>query len=199
MSVISAKKIGFPFFALGLVLSLITLYFLVLRKEGVKRGVEEFQKRIANGAEVSFRKFHFTEREEGERKWEIWADRAERFLKESRVHMDQVRIEILMENGNVVRLAGHTGDYWQKKQRVVLNGDVVAQSDSGYTLYAKQLIWEAGKGLLSSEEPVRLETVRHRAVGDRMQYWPDRKRLEVDGHVRVVILPGPEAGKGRKE
>jgi len=32
-----------------------------------------------------------------------------------------------------------------------------------------------------------------------MQYWPDRKRLEVDGHVRVVILPGPEAGKGRKE
>ncbi len=199
MPVISAKKISIPFVVLALVLSLITLYFLVLRKEGVKRGVEELQQRIANQAEVSFRKFHFTEREEGERKWEIWADRAERFLKDSRVHLDQVKIEVLLAEGNIVRLTGRNGDYWEKEQRVVLNGDVMAQSDSGYSLYAKQLVWEAGKGLLYSDDPVRLETDLHMAGGDRMRYWPDREKLEVEGHVRVVIMPGAKDGKGREK
>lgn len=199
MPVIPAKKISLPFFVLMLVLSLLTFYFMALRKGEVIKGVKELRERIANHAEVSFRKFHFTEREEGERKWEIWADRAERFLNEARVHMSQVKIEVLMEDGNVVRLTGRTGDYWEKKQRVVLSGDVMVQSDSGYTLYAKKLTWEADKDLLSSDEPVRLKTARQMARGDRMRYRPNRKKLEVEGHVRVVILPGPKAGKGPKE
>jgi len=199
MSVIPAKKITMPIFALVLILSLATLYFQVIRKGEVMKGVQELQERIKSQADVSFRKFHFIEREEGERKWEIWADRAERFQGEARVHLDQVKIEVLMTGGNVVRLTGQKGDYWEKQQRVVLSGNVMAQNDSGYTLYAKKLDWEAGKGLLSSDDRVRLTTARHVAGGDRMRYWPDREKLEVLGHVRVEIAPGIKSGKGREE
>ncbi|NOY54052.1 MAG: LPS export ABC transporter periplasmic protein LptC [Deltaproteobacteria bacterium] len=195
MPVIAVKKTKYSLFLLVAILFLLILFFRMIPGKGREKGVEGFRQRVEKRAEVSFRKFHFTEREQGERKWEIRADRAERFLKDSRVHMDQVKIEVLLEKGDVLRMAGRKGDYWEKKQRVVLRGDVTVQSDSGYTLYAKQLVWEAGKGLLSSDQPVRLKTACDQVRGDRIRYWPDRKKLEVEGHVRMVILPGPGSGK----
>ncbi len=199
MPVISVRKrINSLLFLLALFLLVLALLFRVIPGKGLKKGEKRFRQQVANRAEVSFQKFHFTEREEGKRKWEIRADRAERFLKDSRVHMDQVKIEVFLEKGDVLRLAGRNGDYWEKKQRVVLSGEVTMQSDSGYTLYANQLVWEAGKGLLSSDQPVRLKTALDQVQGDRMRYWPNRKKLEVEGHVRVVILPGSGPGKERK-
>jgi len=195
MPVIPAKKTKYFFLLLLAVFFVLILSFWMVPGKGLNRGVRKFREQVADRAEVSFRKFHFTEREEGKRKWEIRADRAERFLKNSKVHMDQVKIEVLLNKGDVLRLAGRTGDYWEKKQRVVLRGNVTVRSDSGYTLHAKQLVWEAKKGLLSSDQPVRLRMDREEVRGDRMRYRPDRKQLEVEGHVRVVILPGSGSGR----
>jgi len=198
MPVISVKKRKYRLILLLSVCLVLILLFRMIPGGGVKKGVRKLRQELADRAEVSFRKFHFTEREGGKRQWEIWADRAERFLKGSKVHMDQVRMEVLLQKGDVLHLTGRTGDYWEKQQRVLLRGNVTVRSDSGYTLHAKQLVWETKKGLLSSDQPVRLQTDREEARGDRMRYRPDRKELEVEGHVRVVILPGSGAGRERE-
>lgn len=84
-------------FLVLLVLS-VPLSLFLTRKSMIREAAPKGQERRER-ADLSIQKFHYTEREKGEQKWEIWADRAERFLGASMVHMDQVRMRYLLNDG----------------------------------------------------------------------------------------------------
>ncbi len=148
----------------------------------IKQSVKSF-------ADLSIHKFHFTEREKGKRKWEIWAEQAERFLNRDWVHLEQVKVEFLLDEGGWVHLSGRFGDYFEKEKRIELTGDVQVQTDSGYTLYADHLVWEEHEKLIRSEKPVRMVTARYVVEGERMSYQTDSRKLELVGGIRMVITP----------
>jgi LPS export ABC transporter protein LptC len=198
MSVISRKSINLLFAAILLVFCALSFYLFSIRKEGMPKGTNGVRQIIEKKAEAAFQKFHFTEREKGEKKWEVWADRAERLMGESKVHLDHVKMEFLLEKGGAIHLSGRTGEYFEKEQRVVLKGDAEAEDDTGYRLYADELVWDGTRGLLYSKEPVRLVTGLYVVNGNRMTYRPSSKELEVDGNIRVVITPVRREGRDAK-
>lgn len=179
------KRSPVVLFLVLLVLS-VSLSLFLTRKGLIREAAPKGQERRER-ADLTIQKFHYTEREKGEQKWEIWADKAERFLGTSMVHMDQVRMRYLLNDGAWIHLAGRSGDYFEKEKRVELQGDVQVQSDSGYSLYTEQLEWEQGKNLLRSEKPVRLVTERYTVTGDSMAFRTDVRKLDVVGSVRTVI------------
>jgi LPS export ABC transporter protein LptC len=172
-----------------LVLVVSVPFLLFTAKEESVKGVTAIKQDIISLADLSIHKFHFTEREKGKRKWEIWADRAERFLSRDLVHMDRVKVEFLLDEGGWVHLSGRLGDYFEKEKRIELSGDVQVQTDSGYTLYADQLVWEEKQKRISSEKPVRMVTERYVIEGERMSYQTDSKKLNLVGGIRTVIYP----------
>ncbi len=185
-------------FVTALAVVSLAAYILMMRGGGIGRDVAVNPSHIDSDAEIAIEQFHFTEREEGKRKWEIWAERAERFLGEARVHMEQVRVEYLPKAGGWVHLAGRVGDYYEDERRVELSGDVEVETDSGYTLYAARLTWEEPEQRVVSEEPVRLVNAGYVLWGDRMVFRTDLQTLEVTGSVRTVITPvrTPTGNKG---
>jgi len=176
------------FFAALAVLVSLPIFFLMLR-EGAFRQRGDIVQAPKTRADLSIRKFHFTERGNGEQKWEIWAERAERFLDRSQVHMDQVRVEYPLNQGGWVHLSSLLGDYFEKEKRIELSGDVQVVTDSGYTLYADRLVWEKEKNLISSEQPVKLVTSGYRVSGGRMSYRTDLRKVELTGGIQTVITP----------
>ena len=171
---------------------LVSFFIFYMSREGqFKEGLSSVQG-LKTRADLSIRKFHFTERGNGDQKWEIWAERAERFLDRSQVHMDQVRVEYPLHEGGWVHLSGLFGDYFEKEKRVELSGDVQVVTDSGYTLYADRLVWEKEKNLISSEEPVRLVTAGYMVSGGRMSYRTDLRKVELIGGIQTVITPGTQ-------
>ncbi|MDX1764131.1 MAG: LPS export ABC transporter periplasmic protein LptC [bacterium] len=192
------RRLFSPFLILLVILVLaLPLYFFVTRQGKLEEVVDEVRDVIKSRAEVAFENFHFTERVEGERKWEVWADRAERFVDDSRIHMDGVKVEFLLKQGEWGRLWGREGDYFEKEKRAVLSGDVRVETDGGYRVYGDRMVWEAEAGLLRSDLPVRMVTDRYMVRGDRMLFWTDEKRVQVDGGVRAVIA-SDRARQGRK-
>ncbi len=175
--------------ASALVLLAWPAYYLMTRGGGTDPEGVENPGRIESDAEIAIEQFHFTEREEGARRWEIRAERAERFLGEGRVHMEQVRMEYLPKAGGRVQLSGRVGDYYEDAKRVDLSGDVEVTTDSGYTLYADRLTWEEPEQRVVSEEPVTLVTSGYVLRGDRMVFHTDAQTLEVTGRVQTVITP----------
>ncbi len=183
-----SRRLFSPFLILLVIFVLaLPLYFFVTGQGKLKEVAEEVREMIESRAEVAFENFHFTERVEGERKWEVWADRAERFLDDSRVHMDGVKVEFLLKPGEWGRLRGREGDYFEKEKRAVISGDVRVETDGGYLVYGDRMVWEAEAGVLRSDQPVRVVTDRYMVRGDRMVFWTEEKRVRVDGGVRAVI------------
>jgi LPS export ABC transporter protein LptC len=189
MQILLKRHLNTLIFVTALAVVSLPAYILMTRGGGIGRDVAVNPSRIDSDAEIAIEQFHFTEREKGERKWEIWAERAERFLGEARVHMEQVRVEYLPKAGGRVHLAGRVGDYYEDERRVVLSGDVEVKTDSGYTLYAARLTWEEPEQRVVSEEPVRLVNAGYVLWGDRMVFRTDLQTLEVTGSVRTVITP----------
>lgn len=182
------RRLFSPFLVLLVILVLVLpIYFFVTRQGKLEEVVEDVREMIETRAEVAFENFHFTERVEGERKWEVWADRAERFLDDSRVHMDGVKVEFLLKEGEWGRLRGREGDYFEKEKRAVVSGDVRVETDGGYLVYGERMVWEAEAGVLRSDQPVRMVTDDYMVWGDRMEFWTEERRLQVEGDVRAVI------------
>lgn len=182
---------------LAIFVVLLPLYFYKTGGGRIEKVVKEVRHIIETSAEVAFEEFHFTEREKGERKWEVWADRAERFTNDARVHFDGVRMEFLLKAGDWSRLTGREGDYFENDKRVVVSGDVKVETDSGYSLYADRMVWEAQEGVLRSDAPVRLLTAQYMVRGDRMVFRAEERKVEVEGGVRAVISGGPKKDGGQ--
>ncbi|MEK6776105.1 MAG: LPS export ABC transporter periplasmic protein LptC [bacterium] len=183
------------FVVMGILIPVLIFFYISGNGQFRKKG--DGTQASKNRADLSIQKFHFTERGSGEQKWEIWAERAERFLDRSQVHMDQVRVEYPMSEGGWVHLSGLLGDYFEKEKRVELSGNVQVVTDSGYTLYADRLVWEKDKNLISSEKPVRLVTAGYMVSGDRMTFRTDLRKVELIGGIKTVITPGAQA-EGKK-
>ena len=176
------------FFLVGLLLLSVAVFIFLNKEKKSQQTLPELNGKKRQ-ADLSIQKFHYTEREKGERKWEVWAERAQRYLGSSHLHMDQVTMELLLDQGGWVQLSGRNGDYFEKEERVELAGEVKIQSDAGYTLYAERLTWETGKNLIRSEEPVRLVTSQYMVKGEKMSYRTDLRQLSLAGGVHTVFSP----------
>ncbi len=189
MQLLLKRHLNTVIFVSALILLSLPAYIVMTRDGGIGGAVPGNLGRIDSDAEIAIEQFHFTEREGGERKWEIWAERAERFLGQGRVHMEHVRMEYLPKGGGRVELSGRVGDYYEEDKRVVLSGNVTVKTGSGYTLYATRLAWEEPTQRVVSDEPVRLVTAGYVLQGDRMIFRTDLQSLEVAGNVRTIITP----------
>jgi len=177
----------------------VPLYFFRTGENRVKKTAQTIRKILDTKAEIAITNFHYTEREQEMRKWEIRADRAERFLTGSRIHMDRVRMEYILKEGGVVRLSGRSGDYYEKERRVVLSGDVRVVTETGYTLFTERLTWNVAKNLIFSDQPVRLIASQYEVRGGRMSFRTNGEELLVEKGVRAVLFPVSRTGGAARE
>jgi LPS export ABC transporter protein LptC len=164
----------------------VSLY--LAREEKIQELVKDLRGNIIR-ADLTIHQFHYTEREKGERKWEIWAERAERFKDPPKVHLDQVKMRYFLKEDGWVDLSGDFGDYFEKEERVELSQEVQVHTDSGYSLYTDQLIWEQEKNLIRSEKPVRFVAELYTTKGERMSFNTETRQLEMTGEIRTVVTP----------
>lgn len=171
-----------------LLICVVPVSLYLSREEKVQGLVRDLRRQVVR-ADLTIHQFHYTEREKGERKWEIRAERAERFMDPPKVHMDQVEMRYFLKEGGWVDLTGEVGDYFENEKRVELSNAVQVHTDTGYSLYSDQLIWEQENHLIRSEKPVRLVAALYTVSGDRMSYRTDTRQLEMTGGIRTVVMP----------
>lgn len=104
------------------------------------------------------------------------------------IALEGVRGEVRLQDGRLVSLRADAGDWSQSEQRVLLTGEVVIESDDGYSLLSDRLSLDTQELIVVSDGPVEGEGPTGRITADSMRLSEDEGgRAYFEGSVRVTL------------
>ncbi|MFQ6112083.1 MAG: LPS export ABC transporter periplasmic protein LptC, partial [Nitrospinota bacterium] len=101
--------------------------------------------RISAGLDLRLENVNLVETKDGQKEWELWADRARVYRKRGVTKLDNVRVVVYPEDRKPIRVRSERGTLYNKSRDMELEGNVVVVSEEGYTLTTQRLRWVAGR------------------------------------------------------
>jgi LPS export ABC transporter protein LptC len=127
---------------------------------------------------------------EGEREWEVSAERARLFEPSHRAVLDGVRGTVRMDDGSVMRFEGASAVFDTETQDFELEGadfGAVVTLPSGYVLRANRLRWIQEQGELLSDEAVSLTGPRLSVRGVGLRARPSTQEFTILNSVQADV------------
>ena len=100
---------------------------------------------------------------------------------------DGVAADLLRGGAVLFHIAGKSGRYEQKQQRLELSGDVVVKHKKGDVLYTQQLYYLDRVARITTSKPVRMVGSGMVVRGTGLDYSLDSGTYKVDGRVEVDV------------
>ncbi len=154
-------------------------------------GKEEPQKTKITG-EKSFpdqaiQDFTLTHTNQGEKEWELEAERAEVYDKEGKTIVHKLKLKFY-EQGKVASvLTARRGEISSPSGDIEVKGDVVVTSQKEkMTLNTNSLKWDARRNRIFTDDFVRQEKVDTIVTGQGLESDPELERLVIKKDVKVI-------------
>ncbi len=140
--------------------------------------------------DLALENLHYTQNEEGRKRWTLDADKAEYQRDSSQVTLSKVKLSFFQAGqfGNI-ELTADQGLLEQVTRQVDVWGDVVLTSDNGEQLFTERLHYDDQTRRLSTEEPIRFLSPQSELTGTGLQIDIDQGRLLVKDNVWVLLHP----------
>ena len=122
--------------------------------------------------------------------WELIAKEAHFFDTTQVVSLKDVLLKLDSTENNSYTITGNEGDYYRKKEEIILKGNVVGRSASGYQLETTQLTYKQKEESVVTDKPVRLIGPFFRVNGDGLYIDLKRNRFMVKRNVFTTITGG---------
>lgn len=122
--------------------------------------------------------------------WELIAKEAHFFDTTQVVSLKEVLLTLDSTGDNSYTITGNEGDYYRKKEEIVLKGDVVGRSASGYQLETTQLTYKQKEESVVTDKPVRLIGPFFRVNGEGLCIDLKCDRFMVKRNVMTTITGG---------
>ena len=140
--------------------------------------------------DLSLEKLHYTQNEEGRRRWTLDAERAEYIREDGQAALKSVKL-VLYEAGRFgeITLVADQGALNQDDQSVEVWGNVEVITANSEKLYTERLHYSGKKKQLSSAEKVRAVTPRMELSGTGLLADLESGKLKLQKDVWMLLLP----------
>jgi len=178
--------------AVVILISVIALTVVVYRHLQQK-DPKEILAMLPENIELALEDLHYTQNENGHRRWTLDADHAE-YLKGGNVaKLETVKL-LFYEQGELgdVHLRADRGTLEQDSQQVDLVGNVVVTTDRGDRLLTDSLHFDDQQQRITTDDPVKMVSKQATLTGVGLQIDVDLGRMVVKRDVRVILYPAAE-------
>ncbi len=174
------------------ILILIAVLFLgtVIWRHLRQQRPEDLLNALPKQIDLALEQLHYTQTEEGRRRWTLDADKAEYQRQQGQVSLKTVQLT-LFEAGRLgqVRLQADQGLLDQEERQVEVWGNVIIKTERGEQLYTERLHYDDQQRRLHTDEPVRLLSKRMELTGIGMQVDLEQEQLLIKKDVWMLLLP----------
>ncbi|MBN1957501.1 MAG: LPS export ABC transporter periplasmic protein LptC [Desulfuromonadales bacterium] len=155
-----------------------------------QQGPEEILNLLPNDVDLALEDLHYTQNEDGQRRWTLDADRAEYLRDSSRAKLDAVSLTYYQAGafGDVTLRAAH-GEFDQTTRQLDVWGDVVVVTERKDRLLTERLHYDDIQRQLSNSVPFRFISPRLELTGTGLQLDIDQGRLLVKTDVNALLVP----------
>ena len=135
----------------------------------------------------------FTLVQEGdEGTWEIVAAEAV-YDSETEIALEKVAARLFEEGKNLVTVDGDRGRFFAGEKVLVLEGNVLIRTLSGYSFSAPQLEWSGDESRITARGRVTLKHLSMMVRADRVEHWIESGVFAINGNVNVLWERGGDS------
>lgn len=124
--------------------------------------------------------------------WEIVAAEAV-YDSETEIVLEQVAARLFEEGKNLVTVDGDRGRYFAGEKMLVLEGNVLIRTLSGYSFSASQLEWSGEESRITARGKVFLKHLSMMVRADRVEHWIESGVFAMNGNVNVLWERGGDS------
>ena len=145
---------------------------------------------LPKDVDLALADLHYTQNEEGQRRWTLDADKAEYQRGSSLAKLDAVRLLFYStkEYGNI-NLQSDKGQLIQETRQVDVWGNVILKTEQGEQLYTERLHYDDSNRRLSTDDPIRFLSSQLELTGTGLQIDIDLGRMLVKDKVWMKLYP----------
>ena len=145
---------------------------------------------LVPGESLKMSEVQFDQDHEDGQGWELIAKEAHFFDTTQIVSLKDVLLKLDSAEDNSYTIRGNEGDYCRKSEEIILKGNVVGRSASGYQLETTQLTYKQKEESVVTDKPVRLTGPFFKVKGDGLHIDLKRNRFMVRRNVFTTITGG---------
>lgn len=119
-------------------------------------------------------------------RWRLRAEQALMFEQEGRTSLRRLTVHVL-QKGRSWTVVGDEGDIDQRSKNVEIRNNVVITSDDGLRLETSVIRWDANRGRLWTDAPVRFQRDGSIVRGTGMEMTTEDETTTVEGRVHAVF------------
>lgn len=173
----------------------ISFYFIYNKgKDGGKvqteEEIEEFEEEdiVINEAPVKIEQGTVTGMKDGEKEWEIEADKISLAEDRKKTTFENIaKMVFFKDNEPYLNVQLNKGIADMGNKSIKLVGDVVIETKEGDILKGEMFYWDSEKETLSSLEPVELTVKENNITADRLISDVELNKLKLQGNVKVTF------------
>lgn len=175
--------------ALLILLSVVTLTTVIYRHLQ-QRSPEEILSMLPKDIDLALEDLHYTQNEDGRRRWTLDADKAEYQRDSSLAKLETVKL-LIYNTGQFgdITLQANQGQLTQETRQVEVWGNVILATGRGDQLFTERLHYDDQIRQLSTEEPIRFLSPQLELTGTGLQIDIDQGRILVKDNVWTLLYP----------
>jgi LPS export ABC transporter protein LptC len=177
--------------ALFVVFASLALVIVITLKIHKGRLQKELPRILPKNIDVSLKQVHLTETREGEKKWDLFAEKAEYDKTNETTHLTGGVRFVVAGGGDTgdITVTASSADYHNNSKNVTMSGDVLAKSASGMEITAKGAEYIADRNVIVSSGRVRFTDGRLTLEGVGMELRLQSRDFRILSGVTADILP----------
>ena len=140
--------------------------------------------------EQAIENFTLTHTSQGEKEWELEADRAEIYEREGKTIVQKLKIKFYDQGKITSILTAREGELHSPSGDMKVSGDVVVTSEEeGTTLKTESLRWDAKREKIVTDQWVRQERADTIITGQGLESDPDLEKVVIKKNIKVIHKP----------
>ena len=173
-----------------LILISIAILTTVIYRHLQQRSPEEILSLLPENIDLALEDLHYTQNEDGQRRWTLDADTAEYQRDSSVAKLETVRL-LFYKAGEFgdINLQSERGQLTQETRQVDVWGNVVLKTERGEQLFTERLHYDDQSRQLSTAEPIRFLSPQLELTGTGLQIDIDQGHMLVKEKVWMVLYP----------
>jgi LPS export ABC transporter protein LptC len=176
--------------ALCIILAGAWLAIVIVLQIHQPKGPVEFLKELPKNIDLSLQKIHYSEVKNGEKRWELLADKVEYDKNSEYTFFKKISMIIFGKgNGGQITITANNAKYHNKTGDVELSGNVAAASDSAMKFTTGNIRYISSRSMFRTSDHVALADGRMVVKGTGMELMLRTKNVRLLKNVTADIGP----------
>jgi LPS export ABC transporter protein LptC len=183
------KKIPVVLWPIGGIFFLLVVVGFFLFKEPQKRMVSSEPSTLTPKESLKIADINYSQNyKDGEGKWELQAKEGHFYENNQVLELTDVFLKLDTGSKTLYTIKGNTGHYWRKTGKIILKGDVLGRSDTGYQIETSLVTFRQKENEVETDDPVRVSGPFFRIKGTGLYIDLTKNTFMVKKDVCTTII-----------